>query len=257
MESGYRQLTTQEITALSYTKQEQLGALGMTSDGRAYRYVNFSGAQTWQPGQIITALAVNAALSGLAISAIGSNGQVLSNLQAGSTQIILIASGTGAVSADQFSEGYIEILQAGTPLSYKVKGNTAAAVNQPFTVFLDSREPLRNVATLTPGTDTANVTIHPCSVVRAQTAQQLVIGVAVVAVPPAPAGFSQFGWVQIGGHCLIANDAVGALTVGVGIAQSTTVAGAMTAAGATSYDIGQAKAAIASGAVGPVRLNIN
>lgn len=258
MESGIRTLAFADLPILTTVKQEQLGAVGTTSDGSLYKYIGFGGTATIAPGQLLVAAPVTAAYQTLAITAVGTGGQVAGNLLAGSTQLIL-TNGATAVTQDQFAEGTLEIKQtSGTgngPLSLKIKGNTAAAASGFITVFLNQTQPLRNVQTLVPGTDTANLNVSLFLNPAASTTLNVPIGITIVQVPNT-AAVQNFGWVQTTGPVLVTNDAAATLAVGTAFAQSTTVAGAVVVAGATSTDIGTIHAAISASAVGPAKLAI-
>lgn len=260
MESGVRQLTLTDLNTLTPTKQEQYGAIGLTSDGRQYRYVGFSGTSAVAPGLLCVASAVTAAFQALAITAVNTGGQTTANLTAGSTQIVL-TNGATAVTQDQFAEGYIEVLQtSGTaqgPILYKVRGNSAAAATTGFiTVYLSTEEPLRNSGVLVAGTDVANLNVSPYSAVGPSTTLNNAIGFTTIPVPNS-ATVSNFGWVQSNGYALVQNDAGGTLAVGTAFAQSTTTAGDVVAAGATSRDIGQVHAALTASNTGKALLYID
>jgi hypothetical protein len=257
MESGVRQLTSTDLNTLTPTKTEAFGTLGATADGRMFRYVGFGGTSTIAPGLLCVSAALVANYQTLAITAVGTGGQVAANLLAGSTQI-MVTNGATAVTQDQFAEGYIEIKQtSGTgngPILYKVKGNTAAAASGVITVFLDGREPLRNASTLVAGTDTANLVANPFSAVAPSTTLNAAAGFTAVQVPNT-ASVTNYGWVQVTGPCLVTNDAGGTLAVGTAFAQSVTTAGTVVAAGATSADIGQTRIAISASTVAEAKIN--
>src|SRR5487761_816842 len=111
MESGFRQLTEQDINSTSTTKVEQFGAMGVTADGREFRYVGFgyvSGTTTFNPGLLMITPTAPANSTALTITASGTGGQVAGNLVAGSTVLVLTNSST-AVWQDEFKEGYLTL----------------------------------------------------------------------------------------------------------------------------------------------------
>lgn len=258
METGIRTLTSADLNTLSTTKTEQFGALGSTADGRTFRYVSFGGTSTIAPGLLCVAAAVTAGYQSLAVTAVGTGGQTAANLLANSTQLV-VTNGATVVTQDQFAEGTLEVKQtSGTnngPIVYKVRGNTAAAASGTFTVFLDTKEPLRNASTLVAGTDTVNLNPSLYAGVGPSTTLNVAAGLTVVQIPNT-ASVSYYGWVQIGGPALITNDAGGTLAVGTAFAQSATTAGTFVAAGATSADLGQTHVAINASTVGPAKLYI-
>ena len=258
MDVGIRTLSEQDINTLATSKQVQYGALGVTEDGRRFRYVSFGGTSTIAPGQLLVAPAITANYQGLAITATGTGGQVAGNLATGATQLV-VTNGATAVTADLFAEGFLEVLVGsnGTSgsYSYRVKGNTAAAGSGTFTVYL--AEALRNTTALVPGTDTVNLNPSVFNGVAAATGLDVPAGVTVLPVPNT-ASVTNYGWVQTGGSCDVKNDAAGTIAVGTAVGQSSSVAGSVrTATASTSAIIGYAHAAISASTVGPVFLKID
>lgn len=257
MESGVRQLTSTDLNQITTSKTEALGTIGQTADSRFFRYVGFGGTSTIAPGALCVSAALTAGYQSLAITAVGTGGQVAANLLAGSTQIVL-TNGATAITQDQFAEGYLEVKQTSGsnngPILYKIRGNTAAAGSATFTVFLDPKEPLRNASTLVAGTDTCNVNPHPYAAVAPSTTLNTAAGFTPIQVPNT-SSVSYFGWVQCTGTALVTNDAAGTLAVGTAFAQSGTVAGAVVAAGATSADLGQTRIAISASTVAEAKIN--
>lgn len=258
MESGVRQLTSTDLNQLTTTKTEAYGTIGATADGRMFRYVGFGGTSTIAPGLLCVSAALVANYQSLAITAVGTGGQVAANLLAGSFQLI-VTNGATAITQDQFAEGYLEVKQTSGsnngPILYKIKGNTAAAASATFTVLLDGREPLRNTSTLVAGTDTVNLVANPYSAVNISTTLNAPAGVTIVQVPNSST-VTNYGWVQVAGPALVQNDAGGTLAVGTSFAQSVTTAGLVVAAGATSDDIGTARVAISASTTGEAKLRM-
>lgn len=266
MDVGTRQLTEQDINTLSTTKQVQFGATGMTEDGRRFRYVSFGGTSTIAPGLVVTAAALTANFQAMAITATTVSGasQVAGNLALGGTQIVLTNSSSTAITQDQFAEGFIDLIVGGASsdtghYTYRVRGNTAAAAGNVTatytTVYL--AEALRNTTALVPGTDTANLRISDYSTVNTSTTAALPVGLTVMPVPNT-ATVTNYGWVQTAGDCVVLNDAGGTITVGGAFGQSTTTAGNVKAATASTVPIiGTTKIAISASTAGPGFLNIN
>ena len=202
MQDGPRYLTESDLNTISLTKDTQYGALGQTADGRFYRYASFSGTSTVNPGLLMVAAAAPANSTGLAITAVGTGGQLTSNLQAGSTQLV-ITNGATAVTQDEF--GFLEIIvSAGGSYKLKLRGNTAAAANTGYiTVYL--QEPLpANTTQLIPGTDTVNLRVNPYKLVGASLTKAQPIGVTVTSVPLTSANSPYYGWVQTLGPAFVA-----------------------------------------------------
>lgn len=264
MENGVRLLTEQDLNTVSTTKQTEYGAVGVTADSRQFRYVGFGGTSTIAPGQLCIAPAYTANYVALAITATtvatGGPAQTTASLTAGS-QYIVLTNGSTAVTADQFAEGFLEITQtsgtANGPILYRVLGNTAAAATTGFiTVYLNQAEPLRNASVLVPGTDTATLYAGAYSAVAPSSTTGQAVGITVSQIVNT-ATVSNWGWVQTVGPIWLTNDAGGTLTVGEGIAQSTSVAGSVVAQGATSYGIGQTQRAISASVAGPCVINLD
>lgn len=257
METGVRQLTEQDLQVTSTTKQVQFGAIGMTEDGRKFRYVSFGGTSTVKPGLLMQAAVSSANSQGLAITAAGTGGQVSANLSAGSS-VLVVTNGSTAVTQDQFAEGFLEVLQtSGTnegPIQYRIRGNSAAAASTGYIqVYL--AEPLRNAEVLVAGTDTVNLWASPYSAVVATTTVNVPIGVSVNQVVNSST-VTNYGWVQCGGEAVAFFDTSSAV-IGNTVGPSTTTAGYVgLAVAATKPAIGWSKATT-SGSAGGYGLFLN
>lgn len=242
MESGVRQLTYLDLNQFTTTKQEQFGAIGMTSDGRTYRYVGFGGTSTINPGLLLVGPAAPANSTALAITAVGTGGQVTANLSAGSKTLV-ITNGATAVTQNQFQ--FVEIMVGGTlPLySLKLNGNTPAAASGYITLSL--KEPLpQNITTLVPGTDTVNLVLSKFNGPTASTTGNAPVGVTVNVIPNT-ATVTNYGWVQSKGHAIVKATTA---TIGLGIAQDQAgTAGYVITSAATTGNLGWAKASASSG----------
>lgn len=251
MQDGPRYLTETDLQTLTTTKQTQFGAVGVTGDGRQFRYVSFGGTSTVAPGLLVQAPVSAANSQGLAITAVGTGGQTSANLLLNSTQIIITNSST-AVTQDEFAEGYLEVLQTSGsnngPISYKIKGNSAAAATTGYiTVYL--QEPLRNASTLIAGTDTVNLWASPFAAVVATTTVNVPIGVTVTQAVNS-SSVTNYGWVQSKGPTTAFFDASSAV-IGNTIGPSTTTAGYVgLAVTTTKPPIGWSKATTSGSAGG-------
>lgn len=259
MQDGIRTLTETDLSVLTTTKQTQFGAIGVTEDGRRYRYVSFGGTATIAPGLVVTAAALTANYQALAITAttVTASGQVTANLATGSTTLVL-TNGSTAITFDQFAEGFVEVIVGGAAAdtgsySYRIKGNTAAAATTGY-VTLYLAEPTRHTTALVAGTDTANLTLSPYSTVNTSTTAALPVGATILPVPNTST-VTNYGWVQVGGACNLLNDAGGTITVGGGFGQSVTTAGNIKASTASIAPIiGYTRIAISASNAGPVWL---
>lgn len=258
MENGFRQLTEQDLNTLSTSPQVELGAQGNTSDGRTYVYVGYSGTSSIGSGQLCIAPAHTTAYVGLAITAttIAAANQTTANLTAGSLQLVL-TNGATAITQDQFAQGYLEVTSGNGngPTVYKISGNVAAAASGYVTVYLNQSEPLRNSAVLVPGTDVATLYVGPYNGVAPSTTIGQSVGVTPMLIPNT-ASVTNYGWLQTSGLTWLTNDAGGTLTVGEGIAQSSTVAGSVVAVAATTFQVGQTQRAISASTSGPCVIHL-
>ena len=262
MQTGPIFLTLTDIKSLDTSKQVMLGTAGMTADGRGFRYVQFGGTSTITSGKVVTAPVITASTAGfqgMTITAVGTSTQVTANLAKGSTILVLSNTGATAITQDQFAEGNLDILVGALGItssySYKIVGNTACVASSGYvTVELD--EPLVNTTALVPGTDIANLQVSPYSAVNTSSTAAAVVGVTICPVPNT-ASVTNYGWVQTSGESAVVNDANAVITVGGAFAQSTTTAGAViTATASTLPIIGVARVAMAQSAVSPVILKI-
>lgn len=267
MNTGFRALTEQDINTLATTKQVEYGARGVTEDGRGFRYVSFGGTSTIAPGLVVTAPALTANFQGMAITAAGTGGQVAANYagsQSGFGMIVLTNSTSSVITQDQFAEGFLDIIVGGSAAdtghyTYRIRGNTAAGAGNVTatytTIFL--AESFRHTTALVPGTDTANLTLSPYSTVNTSTTAALPVGLTVMPVPNTST-VTNYGWVQTSGPCDVLNDAGGTITVGGAFAQSTTTAGNVKAATASTAPlIGITRIAITASNAGPAFLVLN
>lgn len=250
METGPRQLTSSDLNTFGPTNVENLGAEGITADGRKFRYVKFGGTSTIAAGLLCVGPAAPANSTGLAITAVGTGGQATANLQAGATTIV-ITNGATAVTADQFQ--FLELVTA-TDLLYslRVAGHTSAAASGTITIRL--RDPLpQGITQLIPGTDTANLVLSPFNGVAPSTTGNAPAGVTINAVPNS-ASVTNHGWVQSAGKAFVKATTA---TIGLGIAQDQAgTAGYVIISAATTGNIGWAKAS-ATGNTASVVLNIS
>lgn len=250
MQTGPRYLTSSDLETFSTTAQDQLGAQGVTEDGRRFRYVKFAGTSTVKAGLLMVGPAAPANSTALAITAVGTGGQTTANLQAGSRQLV-VTNGSTSVTQDQFQEVVINSAADGY-YALRVEGNTAAGNGGYVTLLL--ADPIPQGATqLIPGTDTADLVLSKYNGVAASTTGNAPVGVTVNAVPNT-SSVTNYGWVQSGG--LVKVSATTA-TIGLGVAQDMAgTAGYVIITAATTGNLGWAKTSAASSAA-LVDLNIN
>lgn len=240
MESGVRQLTSTDLADITASKQELYGTIGLTADGRRYRYVQFGG--TVVAGNVLMAPSLVTNHQNIAVQTAA---------PAGATSV-LVTLGATAATADQYAGGHlvVGVDSSGVPITRKIRGNTSGNASATITVFLQTHEPL--IFALT----TSNVVSLSPSVYNSVTASStagLPVGVAVNS-----AASGQFGWVQTSGSCGIVNDAAGSLSALGKIKQSGTVAGAVVASSAaTDIQLGHMVQAAAASKSALAMLDIN
>lgn len=251
METGFRVLTSSDLDTFTTTAQDQLGALGMTSDGRYFRYVKFGGTSSIAPGLVMQGPAAPANSTGLVITAVGTGGQTTSNLQAGSRQLVL-TNGSTAVTMDQFN--YISIISSADGLYVlKAEGNTAAAATTGF-ITIQLKDPLpQNITQLVPGTDTASLLLSKYNGCVPTLTGNAPVGVSVNVIPNSST-VTNYGWAQSGGLVYVKATTA---TIGLGVAADLAgTAGYVITSAATTGNIGWAKTSASSNNA-LVDLNIN
>lgn len=251
MESGFRILTSTDLDTFTTSAADQLGALGMTSDGRYFRYVKFGGTSSIAPGLLLQGPAAPSNSTGLAITAVGTGGQTTANLQAGSRQLV-VTNGSTAVTADQFN--YVSIISSADGLYVlKLDGNTAAAATTGY-VTLQLKDPLpQNITQLVPGTDTASLLYSKYNGCIPTLTGNAPVGVTVNVIPNSST-VTNYGWVQSGGLTYVKATTA---TIGLGVAADLAgTAGYVIITAATTGNVGWAKtSAVSNNAL--VDLNIN
>lgn len=218
MESGAKMLTTTDLAAVTATKQDDYGAVGVTKDGRRYRYVQFGGTVT--AGNLLIAPALVSNHQNIAVAAAANAGDTA----------VSVTLGASAATADQYAGGSLVIGtdNSGVPVTRRIRGNTAGASNGTITVYLDTTEPLLFALTTS---HKASLSPALCNGVTASSTAGIPVGVAVNS-----ATSGQFGWVQVYGQVGLVNDAAGSLSALGLLKQSSTVAGAVVA-GASAGDL--------------------
>lgn len=242
----------------------QLGQVGQTGNGDFYRLVGVGGTSTVAPGQLLVAPAISSDYENLAIptsqpanTAFGNaTNDVNSALSTNSVAINVTNGSAAAVTAGQFTGGYALINQtSGTdngPVVVLLSGNAAADTSANFTIYF--QDPLGIASNLVPGTDTVTLIANPYKDCEASATLGVPVGVLSVQAPNT-ASATYCAWVKTKGYAAVTADATG-VTVGEGVAQSTTTAGDVTVAAATSAPIGVAVETKTSG-VTIVDLNLN
>ena len=205
--SGAVQIFAHDIHSTSTTQQHPLGALGMTKDGRKYRYIKAGGTDL-DPGK----LAVNPT-----IVANHENMAVASAASVGDTQVT-VTLGATAATENQYAGGYLVINDvAGEGIAYLISGHPAADASASLVVTLD--EPIEVALTTS---SQATLLKHPYKDVVVSATDQ---ADTPVGIPNITIGDTEFGWVQTGGVCSALADET--LTIGKELTIGSSVAGAL------------------------------
>lgn len=258
MNNGIRILTASDITSVDNSQQNELGALGLTEDGRRFVYALIGGTSTVAPGSLLVQPSAPSNSTGLALNSASTTAQ----LSAGSLSLY-VTNGATSVTQDQFKEGFLEVLQSSGsnngPQSYRIAGNSAAGNGGSILVSL--ADPLINASALVVGTDTVNLVLSPYAGAAGSTTASLYAGVLRAQVANT-ASVSNYAWLQVGGPCMVTLDSTtGGITLGGGLYQSTTTAGtvsktAPTLANGTAVALGIARSTVAASGQASVFLQI-
>lgn len=210
MFTGFLQMSPTDVRRISATKELKLGSVGVTRDGRVYRYTR-AGGTTLAPGKITVAATVDSNVT---------NKTVARTYDANVMQVIIDAA--GAITQDAYADGTLSIVDAtGEGISYAVRGNTATSGAAELTVDLD--EPTATALTI--DVSEASLTKNPWGDTVISVADQLDMAVGI---PNVSITNAYYGWTQTRGVCAALADesyAIGqVLTIG------SSVVGALEAA---------------------------
>lgn len=208
METGVRSLTSTDLNVTTTSSTETLGAVGVTADGRKFRYVSTDAVAGLGQGLLGVAPAPVADHTNLSLNA--------NSATAVGSSVVTVDIGATACVTDQYAGGYLIVRAgAGAGTAYRINGNTQSAGNGPVQVTLFDE--------ISTALDTATSVvdlINPYFGVVASATGSGPVGVAQV-------GFAAgaYGWVQTSGVASVLID--GAVNTGDSVGQSTNVAGAV------------------------------
>ena len=218
----------------------QLGTIGITTDGRRFRYCLNNASTAMVAGQLQQGRAEDT----------GDQSLLMAAASIGATSVTTV--GTVTVTANQYANGYIVFTGeggTGNGLYYRIKSHPAATA---AVVTLTLYEGLEVAITTSTQADLVpnlydGVIVYPTSATSAPA------GVAVIAVPA-----SSYGWIQTGGEGLVLADASGAVTVGALVTASNQTAGSVEDGDTDTQPIvGVALTGIASAEYGIARLMLD
>lgn len=220
MNNGVRILSETDLRDVTTTKQTEYGAMGMTSDGRVYRYGK-AGASNLAAGKLVVNTDLDSNVTNVTVAATVAAGAKVVTIDAG-----------GTIVENAYAEGFLTVNDAtGEGITYQVSGNTGRTGAGEITVTLV--EPLTVGLTV----DVSEVTLkkNPWDslVISATDQADQAMGVPNVAVTAA-----YYAWFQTRGECaVLADEAVAkglALTIGTGTAGAVE---ALDAAGETQIGV--------------------
>lgn len=209
----------QPLFSSSSVAQLDLGAKAVDGE-RVFRYVK-AGAVALVPGKLQQAPAIVANHQNIAVAAAAAVGATSVTVTLGAT----------AATANQYANGYMIVNDVnGEGHSYKIKSNPAADASASLVVTLEDGI----VVALTTSSEVCLIpNSHNGVIVNPATPTNSPVGIAIY---PVVAG--EFGWIQTRGPVSALAD--GAITVGLGIAPSQSVAGSVKATATTLDNVGAA-----------------
>jgi len=193
-----------------------LGTRMILPDGRIFAHSRASTAAGLNPGYVCV---------GAAVSSSAHVANLTASASTGSQTIAVTLTATGAVTADQFADGWIFCNDSGAATGegyvYKVKGNNSGAVSTTVNFFLDDNDSVK-VALAAASSEVGikvNEFDHVLHRAAGTGAVNMVSGVAPVAVS---AGY--YHWHQRRGPVAVLSGGTPGI-VGMFVAAATTVAG--------------------------------
>lgn len=239
--TGPTNITQQDTLSSSSDQMHDLGQLGVTSDGRKFRYCK--AVATTVTGDCYSSAGQDAQFEAMALQA---------NAAIGATSIS-ITIGTTSVAANDFDEGYLMVASGtGVGQSSKIVSHGTGTSGQ--TVVFVIEDALK-VALTTTGSSTLTVIKNPYDdvIIQAATPVAQTAGIASFAILA-----GEFGWLQTGGPAACLFDASVNAVDTLGVAGSTTTEGAVRVAAAGSEVIGNSMQVVTvDGEVAPVFLTID
>lgn len=190
------------------TPQHQLGSIGVTHDGRKFRYaLNTSTALV--AGNLIQANTEDTGDQALAVDA------------AAIGAFTVTTSSTVTVTANQYANGYLAVaVTPGIGLYYRIKSHPAATA---AVVTLTLFEPIEVALTTSSRIDLVkNPYDNVIQAVGSATRTGAILGVAPIALPA-----SEYGWIQTSGPANTLCEAGAAVVIGNLVVASDSTAGAV------------------------------
>lgn len=207
MLSGALQVSPQDIAKVSSDALTNLGQVGVTPDGRIFRYAK-AGGTALDPGKLCVAATVVANHENIAVA---------SAAAVGATEVT-VTLGATAATENQYAGGHLIINDAaGEGTAYLISGHPAADASASLVVSL--AEPVR-VALTTSSEASLQKNPWDSVVISATDQADMPVGIPVVSIAA-----SNYGWIQTGG--VAAGLADETLAVGSELTIGSSVAGAL------------------------------
>lgn len=218
------------------TPQHQLGSMGVTSDGRKFRYARVDASTALVTGNLLQSKVENTSDQGLAVAA------------AAIGDFTITTTSTVTVDNNEYADGYVVVtITPGLGQCFKIKSHPAATAGTLVLTLYDSvRVALTTASRIDLVANPYNRVIQ-----NPITATSNPVGVAFVA-----AAVDTYTWIQTHGIASVLSEGVTA--VGQAVITSTGVAGAVIDTASTTRPIvGYAAAGIATGENGAIFLTLD
>jgi len=211
--TGPTLIEAQSLYESNAVPSHALGQIGVTGDGRKFRYVKAGG----------TALVVGNVLQSAATDTNYSSMAVQAAVSAGATSIPVTLGGT-AVTANQFDGGYLVVSKVtGIGQSFQIKSHTVQTDTTGTCTF--EVDHAVTTALTTSSTVTIVKNLYDAVIVAPTTSTGKRVGGAIFATVA-----GEYGWIQSGGLGFALGDATASAAAAQALSPSTTTAGTVTKA---------------------------
>jgi hypothetical protein len=231
------QISSQDVLRTSTTKLMQLGQVGVTRDGKTYRYA-YSGAVALVAGKLTTAKAKVANHTNQAVAAAGAVGD----------RTVSVTLGATAATAEQYTDGYIQFLEsAGMGQSLQIASSPVIA--SAGTGVLQLADALATAVTTS---SKYSLVYNPWdgTIISASAVALFANGVPNVAV-----AINNYYWSQVGGIANVLSDGVIGKASGAIISDAVDGAVEVEVAGTVTQRVGWALEATVDTKYYPLMLN--
>lgn len=233
------QLSAQELNTTASTQRHTLGSIGVTADGRIFRY-SLAGAVDLSAGKLVTSQAKVANHTNATAAAAAAVGD----------RTVSVTVGATAVTADQYKDGYLTVIDvAGVGQNLRIAGNTACSSSGTTVVSL--QDPL-TVALTTSSKVSLVYNPWASTIISASAVALFACGVPQLSVT---AGY--YHWAQTGGMASVLSDGVIGKASGAIISDAVNGAVEVEVAGTVTQRVGTAPEATVDAKYYPLYLTID